>query len=281
MCSIYTRSAYSWAGRFSETSYDLGEVVYNRPPTVNLGIRRSEEERIAVETASRFGSKPNTYFCAVANDVTLNVALKGEEPQIGQDAHLSITVKNSSAERRSISLHCQVVVIYYTGVQKGTVKKDDISVNLKPREVQTLEWTLPYDQYKNQLVDQAALMLTVTGRVSETKQVLATQFNFRLRTPDIVITPVGDAVVGRETVAKITFKNPLQCVLKNAAFHIEGLGLQTTEVIIFGDMGSLATINLTVKFTPILPGLRKLLASLDCDQLTQVHGVADIFVKQM
>ncbi|MCI4387780.1 hypothetical protein PGIGA_G00078120 [Pangasianodon gigas] len=42
MCSIYTRSAYSWAGRFSETSYDLGEVVYNRPPTVNLGIRNGQ-----------------------------------------------------------------------------------------------------------------------------------------------------------------------------------------------------------------------------------------------
>ncbi|XP_034167505.2 protein-glutamine gamma-glutamyltransferase K isoform X1 [Pangasianodon hypophthalmus] len=239
----------------------------------------SERERTAVETASRFGSKPNTYICAVANDVTLNVALKGEEPQIGQDAHLSITVKNCSAERRSIFLHCQVAVIYYTGVQKGTVKKDDISVNLKPREAETLVWTLPYDQYKNQLVDQAALMLTVTGRVSETKQVLATQFNFRLRTPNIVITPIGDAVVGRETAVKFTFKNPLQCVLKNAAFHIEGLGLKATEVIIFGDVGSLASISLTVKFTPFLPGLRKLLVTLDCEQLRQVHGVADIFIK--
>lgn len=54
--------------------------------------------------------------------------------------------------------------------------------------VQTLDWTLPYDQYKGQLVDHAALMLTVTGRVSETKQLLATKFSFCLRTPDIIIT---------------------------------------------------------------------------------------------
>lgn len=52
---------------------------------------------------------------------------------------------------------------------------------------ETVEWCLRYDDYKNQLVDQAMLMLTVTGRVNETKQVLATQFRFRLRASDLVI----------------------------------------------------------------------------------------------
>lgn len=36
-------------------------------------------------------------------------------------------------------------------------------------------------------MDQAALMLTISGRVSETQQIVATQFNFRLRTPDLII----------------------------------------------------------------------------------------------
>lgn len=70
--------------------------------------------------------------------------------------------------------------------------------------VQTLEWTLPYDLYKNELVDQSALMLTLSGRVSETKQVLATQFNFRLRTPDIIIT-VSPQVI--PTAVKILYFN--------------------------------------------------------------------------
>lgn len=53
--------------------------------------------------------------------------------------------------------------------------------------VKVLEWTLEYKDYKDQLVDQAALMLTLSGRVNETQQVLATQFSFRLRTPDLSI----------------------------------------------------------------------------------------------
>lgn len=51
----------------------------------------------------------------------------------------------------------------------------------------TIEWVLPYQQYQNQLVDQAALMLTLSGRVTETQQVLANQTTFRLRTPDLTI----------------------------------------------------------------------------------------------
>ncbi len=52
----------------------------------------------------------------------------------------------------------------------------------------TIPWTLQYKEYMNHLVDQGALMLSVTGRVDQTKQILATQFNFRLRTPDLIIT---------------------------------------------------------------------------------------------
>lgn len=57
---------------------------------------------------------------------------------------------------------------------------------LRPLE-KIIEWVLPYTQYQNQLVDQAALMLTLSGRVSETQQVLANQTSFRLRTPDLNI----------------------------------------------------------------------------------------------
>ncbi|KAL0158835.1 hypothetical protein M9458_046911, partial [Cirrhinus mrigala] len=147
----------------------------------------SEEERIAVETACKYGSKAGIYNVSSVNDVTIYITMDGEEPQLGADAKLAIMVKNTSSEVRTFNLHGQVVVMYYTGVYKATVKKDQIPVELQPNEVESVEWCLRYDDYKNQLVDQAMLMLTVTGRVNETKQVLATQFRFRLRTSDLII----------------------------------------------------------------------------------------------
>lgn len=44
------------------------------------------------------------------------------------------------------------------------------------------------------------------------------------------------------------------------------------------DVGSHSTVTLTEHFIPTQPGPRKLVASLDCKQLSQVHGVANIVV---
>ncbi|XP_037643406.1 protein-glutamine gamma-glutamyltransferase K isoform X2 [Sebastes umbrosus] len=238
----------------------------------------SEEERIAVETASRYGSKPEVYSMAMAEDVSVEVRMEGEGPRMGADAQLSILVKNLSSEPRRTTLHSQVAVMYYTGVLKGTIKKEQLLVELLPNEEKTIEWVLPYQQYQNQLVDQAALMLTLSGRVSETQQVLANQTTFRLRTPDLNITPLGEAYVGKEMAAKITFTNPLPRMLKAVVFRVEGLGLQKGHEVVVGDVGGHSTVTLTEHFIPTQPGPRKLVASLDCKQLTQVHGVADIVV---
>ncbi|KAF3698947.1 Protein-glutamine gamma-glutamyltransferase K [Channa argus] len=238
----------------------------------------SEEERIAVETASRYGSKPHVYAEAKAEDVSLEVKMEGEGPRMGDDAKLSIVVKNLSSEPRQTTLHSQVAVMYYTGVLKGSIKKEKLPVELLPNEEKTIEWVLLYQEYQNQLVDQAALMLTLSGKVSETQQVLANQTTFRLQTPDINITPLGEAVVGKEMGAKIIFTNPLPRTLKEVVFRVEGLGLQKGHEVVVGDVGGHATVTLTEHFIPTQPGPRKLVASLDCKQLTQVHGVADIVV---
>ncbi|XP_028284183.1 protein-glutamine gamma-glutamyltransferase K [Parambassis ranga] len=238
----------------------------------------SDEERIAVETASRYGTKPDVYSAPMAEDVCVEVKMEGEGPRMGTDARLTIVVKNLSSQPRQTTLNSQVAVMYYTGVLKGTIKKDQMPVELLPNEEKTIEWLLPYQHYQNQLVDQAALMLTLSGRVSETQQVLANQTTFRLRTPDLNITPVGEAVVGKEMAAKITFTNPLPRTLKSVVFRVEGLGLQKGHEVVVGDVGAHSTVTLTEHFIPTQPGPRKLVASLDCKQLSQVHGVADIVV---
>ncbi|XP_059197526.1 protein-glutamine gamma-glutamyltransferase K-like [Centropristis striata] len=238
----------------------------------------SQEERIAVETACSYGTKAEAYSPPTAEDVSVEVTMDGEGPRMGKDAELTIVLRNSSSEQRNLFLHSQVAVMYYTGVHKATVRKDTTNVEILPNEEKTLEWTLEYNDYKNQLIDQAALMLTLSGRINETQQVLATQFSFRLSTPDLTIKPIGKAVVGEKMSVEISFTNPLPQVLKDVIFHVEGLGLLTARMIHYGDIGSRASVSLTENFVPTLSGPRKLLASLDCKQLTQVHGVTDITV---
>ncbi|XP_061594006.1 protein-glutamine gamma-glutamyltransferase K-like [Cololabis saira] len=239
----------------------------------------SEQERIAVETACSFGSKTEAYASPTAEDVTIEVIMEGEGPKMGGDAELTIKLLNSSSEQRTVSLHSQLSVMYYTGVHKATVKKDKAEVEMLPNEEKLLALVLEYDMYKDKLIDQAALMLTLSGRVRETQQVLATQFNFRLSTPDLIMKPLGKAVVGKKMAVEISFTNPLPRILKAVIFHIEGLGLLPARKSNYGDIGSHASITITEHFIPTLPGPRKLLASLNCEQLSQVHGVCDITVE--
>ncbi|XP_029003262.1 protein-glutamine gamma-glutamyltransferase K-like [Betta splendens] len=240
----------------------------------------TDEERIAVETACRYGSKASAFTQPRAEDVSVEVTMAGQGPVIGQDAELTIRLRNRSSEHRTVALNSQVVVMYYTGVPKATVRKDSAEVDVLPNQETDLEWSLEYKDYKDQLVDQGALMLTLLGRVKETQQVLATQFSFRLRTPDLTLKPLGKAVVGEKLGVEIGFTNPLPHVLKAVMFNLEGLGLITARKIKSGDIGPRATVSLTEYFTPTLAGPRKLLASLDCKQLTQVHGVVDVNVEE-
>lgn len=89
-----------------------------------------------METASRFGSRPTLYPSPTNNDVSIEIVMDGSGPRIGEDAKLSIILKNKSSQQRTASLLYEVLVMYYTGVMKTTVKKDRIAVDLKPLESQ-------------------------------------------------------------------------------------------------------------------------------------------------
>lgn len=87
-----------------------------------------------METACRYGSKPDVYSSPIAEDVRVEVRMEGEGPRMGVDAQLKIVVKNTSSQPRRTTLHSQVAVMFYTGVLKDTVKKDTLNVELNPQE---------------------------------------------------------------------------------------------------------------------------------------------------
>lgn len=87
-----------------------------------------------METACSYGSKAEAYSSPTAEDVSVEVTMDGEGPKMGRDAELTITLQNSSSQQRTVILHGQVAVMYYTGVHKATVRKDDTDVDLPPNE---------------------------------------------------------------------------------------------------------------------------------------------------
>uniref|UniRef100_H2ZTS7 protein-glutamine gamma-glutamyltransferase n=2 Tax=Latimeria chalumnae TaxID=7897 RepID=H2ZTS7_LATCH len=239
----------------------------------------SEEERISVETACQHGTKPKTYLEGEkVKDVVINVQTE-KNLQMGSDFTVWLRVQNCSTEQRGISLFTQVAAIYYTGVYKSCFKKKREEVQLSASEVRELELVIKYSEYDPHLESQDNMLFTVLGRVAETRQVIAKQHKFCLCTPDLQIRVLGEAIVGKEMKAEIVFINPLPKILKNVQLHIEGPGLQTPKIVTIGDVGSHAKVTHTESLVPVRPGMRTLIANLDCPQLSQVHGVAEILVK--
>ncbi|XP_040272861.1 protein-glutamine gamma-glutamyltransferase K [Bufo bufo] len=239
----------------------------------------SAEERKAVHTAAQYGNKTLADVeAADIGDVSLRVESQ-DGVSMGSDIQVRILLKNGSGSRRTVSLSMAIAVMYYNGVCKESFKKEDCNVLLNPGEAKTVGMTVAYSEYCTQLVDQSAMMLTVSGIVKESSQKLATQHTFRIKTPDLMIKVRGEATVGQQIEAEIIFQNPLQTTLHNGRFHVEGPGLQRPKVVQVGDIGALKTISITERFTPRRTGKRQLIASFESDEMSQVHGVTEIMVQ--
>ncbi|XP_063157691.1 protein-glutamine gamma-glutamyltransferase K isoform X2 [Candoia aspera] len=239
----------------------------------------SEAERKAVETAAKHGTKAHIYTNKEWGE-DISVSVDTQEAYTGQDISLRVILKNRSSMPRNVSLNLFVAVMYYTGVTGSHFKKEQRQVQVPAGGTQPVPMVISYPEYKPHLVDQGAMKLSISGKVAETGQVIAKEHTFRLRTPDLTLTLLGPAIVGQETQVQIVFKNPLPVTLTNAVFHMEGSGLSTPNTMTVGNIGPHQTVTLRQTFTPLRPGRRQLVASLDSPQLSQVHGVLAIDVTQ-
>ncbi|XP_078501069.1 protein-glutamine gamma-glutamyltransferase K isoform X1 [Lissotriton helveticus] len=198
---------------------------------------------------------------------------------MGNDMNVRVILKNCSSSQRNVALCLRVASMYYTGVCRAAFKEVTQDVTLRPGEARPVGMLLRHTEYQSQLVDQGAMMLTASGQVKETGQTIAKQHSFRIRTPDLTITVTGEALVGKQIIAEITFTNPLNQQLHNCEFHVEGPGLQRPKVVSVGNIGPLRAASITERFTPTRPGPRQLMASFDSSELSQIHGSTEVMVR--
>ncbi|XP_064416453.1 protein-glutamine gamma-glutamyltransferase K [Latimeria chalumnae] len=241
----------------------------------------SEEERISVQTACQYGTKPNLYRKDdAANDVTADIKAE-DKIQIGSDVMLKISLGNRSMDKRTVSLFVQSSAILYTGVNKGTFKREQEEIVLGPCEVKEMVKMLKFEEYDDHLVEHGSFMFTILGRVKETKQVFVKQDHACLSSSSLKIMILGQAEVDREVQAKFEFTNSQTRRIRNVQLRIEGPGLQKPKTIYIGDIRGNQTMSHTEMIIPSKPGARKLIATLDSHQLiTEVQGFANVYVKK-
>nr|XP_014698174.2 coagulation factor XIII A chain [Equus asinus] len=240
-----------------------------------------EEERLALETALMYGAKKplNTEdVTKLKSDVDMDFEV--ENAVLGKDFKLTITFRNQSPTRYTISAYLSGNIIFYTGVSHVEFKNETFKVTLEPLSVKKEEVLIRAGEYMGQLLEQASLHFFVTARVNETKVVLAKQKSTVLTIPKVIIKVRGAKVVGSDMVVTVEFTNPLKQTLRNVWIYLEGPGVIKPKRKLFREIPPNSTVQWEEVSRPWVSGRRKLIASMTSDSLRHVYGELDLQIQR-
>ncbi|XP_066289247.1 protein-glutamine gamma-glutamyltransferase K-like [Branchiostoma lanceolatum] len=148
----------------------------------------SDQERVAVRAAVEHGSTPWTYDEIITHeDVEFSISAD-EEVYIGQDIHVTLTITNTSLESRHVTAHLTANATYYTGVLGKQIGELEEDVTIAAGGEDSVKMTFTPREYLDKLVEQSLVKVFVLAHVDTTKQAWAGEIDFRLLSPDLVIT---------------------------------------------------------------------------------------------
>ncbi|MBN3308027.1 F13A factor, partial [Amia calva] len=237
----------------------------------------SEEERLAMEAAVKYGMSPLSVLLPEA-DVEMDVHV--EDVAIGSDFKLTLQFKNKKAKPRSLNIYVSGNIVFYTGVTRSQFKSKTIEVKVGPLQTQTVEVEVQAREYMNKLVEQAMLHFIITGRINETSQIVTSRSLVTLKVPKLTVkVELLPRLVMEEMLVTVEFTNPLKQKLENVYMRIEGPGLMGAKVKMYSLIPPGTSLTWTESFTPRRPGRSVLIASLDCPALRQVYGQAEVNIQ--
>ncbi|NXY82337.1 F13A factor, partial [Alcedo cyanopectus] len=241
----------------------------------------SEEERLALETALMYGVKKQTTQDTIYEaQKDVDMELQVQKAVLGSDFKVTITFRNKSHNRYTASAYLSGNIVFYTGVTKKEFKKHSFTANLEPSSPSAFDVVIKSSEYLSDLLDQASFHFFVTARIKETGKVLAIQRAAGLEIPALRIKTKGETVAGKEMSVTVEFTNPLKQTLENVTLRLEGPGVLRTMKKEFRQIPANSTLIWDIKCFPRQPGLRKLIASLNCDALRHVYGELNVQIQK-
>ncbi|KAK2534137.1 F13a1 [Columba guinea] len=241
----------------------------------------SKEERLALETAVMYGVKKQTTQDIVYQPQTdVDMDFQVQKAVIGSDFKVTITFRNKSRNNYTATTYLSGNIVFYTGVTKNEFKKHSFSAKLAPSSSSAFDVMIKSSEYLSDLLDQASFHFFVTARINETGKILAMQKATVLEIPTLRIKTQGEMVAGKEMSVTVEFTNPLKQTLENVTLRLEGPGVLRTMKKEFRQIPMNSTLIWEVKCIPKVPGLRKLIASLNCDALRHVYGELNVQIQK-
>ncbi|XP_077357690.1 coagulation factor XIII A chain [Festucalex cinctus] len=236
----------------------------------------SAEERTALEKAEAYSCKRLTSDLPAAE---VDLLLSNVEVSVGDDFELNLKLVNRSSSRRTVEAYVSGSVVYYTGVFSSEFLFETPSVKIGPDGCAKESVSVEAKQYMKSLVEQSNLHFIVTGKVTETGQIVSAMKVIRLRNPQLVVKVTGPGKVSEEMMATVEFTNPFSSSLEDVNVRMEGAGLMLPKTKYYRLITGGSSFTWSEYFTPQRAGTSSVIATLDCPALRQVQGEVTLTIE--
>ncbi|XP_068118224.1 protein-glutamine gamma-glutamyltransferase E-like [Hyperolius riggenbachi] len=207
--------------------------------------------------------------------LSLEGAIKHEDPHIGQDVAYTLNLKNTSAKKVSLQIKMTATAIMHTNTPVNDIDHKVQLASLEPNEEKLLPFTIQYEQYAGKLTADHMISVACLCEATEGgEQPVIFNVVLTLKSSSIVIKGPDTAKINQLISLEVTFTNPLPEPVASITMTVEGSGLvQAPEKTKLKSLQSNQEVKIMLSITPYgTAGLKNLIVDFYSPQFSNVKA---------
>lgn len=249
-------------GRLESGTSDAEDVTWS------YKFKEPSERRFALMNAAKRAGVEILFHDFVSNDDVMFTLSPVSKTTIGEPLRGFIHMKNNINHTVTVNAKIRVDSTYYNAVKVNRIATVGQVFELEPNAEQMLAFDIPFEEYVTKLVENSLVAVSASAIVLETDQIWVKDTDMALKTPDVMITPVGPVSRHSYTSFKFTFVNTMPIHLTECVLRVHGTrNYETVELnnIVPGEKVEY-DINVKIDQVPLV------VADLDCSQVFDMTG---------
>ncbi|XP_042874695.1 hemocyte protein-glutamine gamma-glutamyltransferase-like [Penaeus japonicus] len=237
-------------------------------------------ERVTLLTAARRTRAARHAFRLMSQEVDdVEFTLEDlERVPIGEGFTVTLTAKNMSEAKRTISVVMTCSSMYYTGAPAFPIKRREGEIVLGVGETKNMTMEVTHGDYYEKLVEHAFVRNVAICTVSETSYAWVGDDGLEIQKPDVKIEILSEAVSGKPLPIRVSFTNPLPITLRNCELEVDGPGVLRPKTIKISNVGPNEEMVHEMKVFPKKPKHCTLVVTFNSSQLYNLTGSKQVTI---
>ncbi|XP_074145522.1 protein-glutamine gamma-glutamyltransferase 5 [Sminthopsis crassicaudata] len=221
---------------------------------------------------------PDSISSTGPKEVSLKFKLV-EPAYMGLDINLVLQTVNLVLKFKELKVNLSAQSILHEGNPLPVFWQDTVFITLMPGEAKMYPCTIPYSKYSQFLSPDKIIRISALGEEKNSLKKLLVDKIITLELPSILITVLGEAIVGQTLTIQVIFENPLLEEVGDCVLTVEGSGLfKKQQIIILGNLKPQSKASVTIKTVPFKSGQRQIQANLKSDKFKDIKGYSNVHV---